>query len=236
MSDFLLEVGVEELPALEIYNIAEQFQKEFDDFLREKRIAHGGIIIFFTPRRIAVYIKDISRYQDVWETEVTGPPARVAFNQDGSPTKALLGFLESKGIGIENIYIEETKKGSYIKAKIKEGGKPTVDLLKEFITNLFSSLKLSKSMRWNGSGFKFLRPIRWLLCLMDESIVELEIAGIKASNISYGNRLKGNKEIFITHPSQYLEKLRENFVIADPDERKRLIVDKMESILKEYDY
>ncbi|MEO0199386.1 MAG: glycine--tRNA ligase subunit beta [candidate division WOR-3 bacterium] len=236
MSDFLLEVGVEELPALEIYNIAEQFQKEFDDFLREKRIAHGGIRVFFTPRRIAVYIRDISRYQDVWETEVTGPPARVAFNQDGSPTKALLGFLESKGIGIENIYIEETKKGSYIKAKIKEGGKPTVDLLKEFITNLFSSLKLSKSMRWNGSGFKFLRPIRWLLCLMDESIVELEIAGIKASNISYGNRLKGNKEIFITHPSQYLEKLRENFVIADPDERKKLIVEKMESILKEYDY
>lgn len=236
MSDFLLEIGVEELPALEIYDIAEQLRRGFENFLKEKKITYGEIHVYFTPRRIAVYVKDISQYQDVWETEITGPPSRVAFNQDGSPTKALLGFLESRGIRIEDIYIEETKKGSYIKAKIKEGGKPTIELLKEFVINLFSSLKLSKSMRWNGSGFRFLRPIRWLLCLMDENIVELDIAGIKSSNVSYGNRLKGNKEIFIRYPSEYLGKLRENFVVADPEERKRLLVEKMESILKDYGY
>lgn len=233
MSDFLLEIGVEELPALDIYDIAEQFKSGFESFLSEKRITYKNVKVYFTLRRIAVSIEGISDYQEIWETEVIGPPVKAAYDQNGKPTKALIGFIENKGLKLEDVSVEETKKGAYVKGRIKEGGSATVELLKEFIPGFLSSVKLSKSMRWNGAGFRFLRPVRWILALFNDQVLDFEIAGMRASRETYGNRLKGNPRIRIDTPVEYLTKLESHFVIADPEKRKRLLIEKMEKLTAE---
>ncbi|MGB9824948.1 MAG: glycine--tRNA ligase subunit beta [Candidatus Hydrothermia bacterium] len=236
MSEFLLEIGVEELPALDIYNIAEELKTSFDTFLKDKRISFEGIGVYFTSRRVAIHVKGISDYQEVWEIEVTGPPVKAAYDDKGNPTRALLGFLESKGLTLDDIYVETTKKGSYIKGRIKEGGKPTEELLRGFIPGLIGNLKLPKSMRWNDSGFRFLRPIRWILCLFNERTLDVEIAGVKASNFTYGNRLKGNQKIIVSYPSLYLQELEKNYVVADPERRKNILAEKMEDLTSKAGY
>ena len=106
MSEFLLEIGVEEIPAFDVYDIAEQLRRIFENFLEENRIKFGELKIFFTPRRFAIYIKGLSDFQDTWESEVTGPPAKVCFDEEGKPTKALTGFLESRNLRLEDVYVE----------------------------------------------------------------------------------------------------------------------------------
>ena len=232
MSEFLLEIGVEEIPAFDVYDIAEQLRRIFENFLEENRIKFGELKIFFTPRRFAIYIKGLSDFQDTWESEVTGPPAKVCFDEEGKPTKALTGFLESRNLRLEDVYVEETKKGKYVKAKIKEGGKPVKDLLSQFLPYVLSKVKVRKSMRWDG-GFRFLRPVRWILCLHNSEVMDVEIAGIKASRVTYGNRVKGNLLLEVKDPSDYLDLLRKNFVYADPDERKQIILEKIHKICSE---
>jgi len=235
MSEFLLEIGVEELPALEIYDIAEQFKELFELFFKEKRINYSDLRVFFTPRRIAVYIKGLADFQDTWEVEVTGPPAKVAFDENGNPTKALLGFLSSKNIKLEDIFVEESPKGRYVKARVKEGGKPSKELLAEFLSGLLDKVRLQKSMRWDGS-VRFLRPIRWIVCVFDEEVLPVEIAGIKASNVTYGHRLKGNKRLVINRPYYYIDLLKENFVFVDQEERKRELYSKMVKLCQDRGY
>ncbi|MDI6850339.1 MAG: glycine--tRNA ligase subunit beta [bacterium] len=232
MSEFLFEVGVEEIPALDVYDIANQLKEIFESFLKENRINFGELKVFFTPRRFAVYIKGLSDFQETWETEVTGPPARVCFDDEGKPTKALLGFLGSRNLKLEDVYVEETKKGKYVKAKVEEGGKSVKDLLTQFLPEVLDKVKVRKSMRWDG-GFRFLRPVRWILCLYGNEVMNIEIAGVKAWEKTYGNRVKGNLLLEVKVPSDYLEILRKNYVYADPEERRGIILGKIEKICSE---
>jgi len=232
MSEFLFEIGVEEIPAFDVYDIANQLKKIFESFLKENRINYGELKVFYTPRRFAIFIKGLSDFQETWETEITGPPARVCFDSEGKPTKALLGFLESRNLKVEDIYVEETPKGKYVKARVKEGGKAVKDLIAQFLPDILSKVKVRKSMRWNGS-IRFLRPVRWILCLYGNEIMDVEIAGIKASRKTYGNRVKGNLPLEVKCPSDYLEVLRENYVYADPEERRSIILEKIERVCSE---
>jgi len=233
VTDFLLELGVEELPPFEIYDIAHQMEMIFKEFLEENRIPFERINIYFTPRRIAVLITNLADTQETWESEIVGPPAKIAFDADGNPTKALSGFLESRGLKLEDVFIEENRKGAYVKARMKGGGKSSIELLNAFLPGLLLKLKLTKSMRWNNSGARFLRPIRWVLCLLGKEVLPVDIGGLKAGNTTYGHRLKGNEKICVPEPRLYLKLLEERYVVADPVLRRETIRNKLHGICEE---
>lgn len=234
MNEFLFELGVEELPPFDIYDLADQFTGLFKGFLEENKIRYEKLDLYFAPRRIAVYVKGVSDYQETWEKEITGPPANVCFDAQGNPTKALLGFLQGKGLTIEDIFVEESKKGKYVKAKVKEGGRSSKELLVEFLPQVLVKIKLKKSMKWNGD-FRFLRPIRWILALWNEEKLNLNFAGLSASNVTYGHRSLGGRKIEVEKPSEYLEKLRENLVYANQKERREAILNKINELCSKFE-
>jgi glycyl-tRNA synthetase beta chain len=223
MRPFLLEIGTEEIPARFIMKGLAILQDALSGFLSSSSINHGPIHQYATPRRLTLLIEDVAEKQEDRTVTTVGPPKNVAYDENGSPTKAAIGFAKSLNIGVSNLEITETDKGEYISATIEEKGLPAPDCLADAIPKLISSLQLPKSMRWGDSSIRFFRPIHWIIALYGDSVIPFEIEGIKTSNISYGHRFLSPSAIKISRPEDYLSELTRNHVIADIKKRQGLI-------------
>lgn len=219
MSKYLLEIGVEELPYKFIPMAITQLEAGFKSFLNENNVGYDNIKVMATPRRLAVIIEGLANSQPDLEKTVKGPIANVAYDENKNLTKAGEGFAKKNGVEPKDLYIED----NYVYAKISVKGKDTKELLKENVPVIFSKLQGPHFMRWGANDVKFSRPIRWVLSILDGEEVKIRIIDKDSSNITNGHRFS-TQNIVINNPDEYVDKLRDAYVIVDQEERKNKIL------------
>ncbi len=235
MSEYLLEILVEDLPPTHLREGLKQLKEKFENSLKEKRIEFEEIRVEGTKRRLVVFVNGLSEKQKTEEEITLGPSKKVAYDEEGNPTKAAIGFAKSKGKSVEELIVVETPKGEYVGFKEIKESRKTEEVLSEVIPEILNSISFPKNMKWNESGVFFSRPVRGLLSIFDKRIVPFVFAGIEASNRTRGHRiLTEDEEIIISKPSKYENTLKANFVVLSRDERIRLIEEGFENIEREY--
>lgn len=223
--NFLVELGTEELPPTQLKKLSDAFTAGIEDGLKEAGLSdskdHGGIevVSFASPRRLAVVVNNLAEKQDDRDDVLWGPPAKIAFDADGKPTKAAEGFAKKAGIDLA----DATEENGKLKVSRRIEGKATTELLEGIVQTSLDKLPIAKRMRWGSSRNEFVRPVQWLVMLFGEQVVEAEILGAKAGNQSRGHRFHANKEITINSSADYQQAMRDAFVIVDYNERKELI-------------
>jgi len=230
--DLLLEIGMEEVPARFVRGAMDQLKAKTAEWLEASRIAYESVEAYATPRRIAVLARGVADRQADIREEVRGPARKIALDEGGGWSKAALGFARSQGVQPEQLYFKELNGVEYVFALKSGEGKPTADLLPEGLAGIVTSMTFPKSMRWGSHDLKFVRPIRWIVALYGESVVPLEIAGVRSGNVTRGHRFLG-AETAIARPSEYAEKLRGQYVIADVEERQAEILRQIEALKAE---
>ncbi|MCB2387078.1 glycine--tRNA ligase subunit beta [Thalassolituus alkanivorans] len=218
--DFLVELGTEELPPKALKNLSAAFTSGIEQGLKEAGLNFGAVVSFAAPRRLAVRIEALEAQQADQEEILYGPPANIAFDADGKPTKAAEGFAARAGATAADLQTGDNGK-LMIQRTIK--GKNTVELLPAIVQNSLDKLPIPKRMRWGASRVEFVRPVQWLVMLFGSDVVDGEVLGLKAGNTSRGHRFHAPGEITIANPAEYQDKLRAAYVMADFAERAALI-------------
>ncbi len=222
-SDFLLEIGVEEIPASMVLPALDQLETGLLELCQRHRLDHGEITTYGTPRRLAVLLCALADRQQSTRQEVRGPKAEVAFDAEGKPTRAAEGFARSKGVPVESLEVRETDKGAFAYAVFEDEGLPALELLARDLPSLVLGLSFPKSMRWANTTARFARPLRWLVALLGEQVVPFEIEGVRSGRQSRGHRFLCRDPVPLASPHGYLDALRAAHVIADHRERRELI-------------
>ena len=223
-ADFLLEIGVEELPAQDVDHAIEQVQAMAVKLFDELRIQHNGVRTYGTPRRIVLMVRGVAPQQMDASSVVKGPPADRAFDAEGNPTKAAIGFASGRGLDVSALRVEEIDGGRYVFAEVFEKGRPTVEVLAEELPKLLAGIKFGKAMRWNDSQVTFSRPLRWLVALLGEAIVPFTYAGVASGNVTCGLRPYGSPLFSVLHTEEYLATLKHQGIMLDRDERREQIL------------
>ena len=226
MADFLLEIGLEEVPARMIAGAEAELGKRFNDLLASERLLEpdAKLTTYSTPRRLAVVADGVLQKQADTEEQLTGPSWKVAF-KDGAPTAAAQAFAKKAGVAVAELKKIETPKGEYVGATVKRLGRATAEILAAELPKEVLAIYWAKNMYWRGAKpERFVRPVRWVVALLDEAVVPLEIAGIAAGNASRGHRvLHGEAPVTIGSAGEYKEALRAAKVIVDVSERRQMI-------------
>ncbi|OGW36382.1 MAG: glycine--tRNA ligase subunit beta [Nitrospirae bacterium RBG_13_39_12] len=230
-SSFLLEIGTEDLPARFLPAAIQQLKEKTELILKENHIKFSEIKTYGTPRRLAVIADGLPQMQEDRSKEVFGPSKNAAFDKNGSPTKAAIGFANSQGVSVKSLIIKNKDRGEYVAAVIEEKGLHVRELLPELFKRITLSLHFSKSMRWGTTNIKFIRPIRWLMAIFDKETITFEIDGIKSNNVTKGHRFLSPAAFQIKDIPGYKRILSNNHVVVDPEERKYIIAEKMEKLL-----
>lgn len=223
MSKYLLEIGVEELPYKFIPSACAQLKDEFKKLFEAQGLPYSTIDTYATPRRLTVIIDGLVEKQPDITKSIKGPPAKVAYNEDGSLSQAGLGFLKKQGVAEEDLEKAAENGVDYVFAKVEQKGQNTKDVLQQEVPSLILRLQGAHFMRWADFNIKFSRPIRWLVSIMDNEEIKISIVNVTSSRKSRGHRFSANKDIEITSIESYFETLRGANVIADQDERKELV-------------
>ena len=235
--DFLFEIGVEEIPASYIGGAITKLVSFFESSLKEAKLDFEEIIPFSTPRRLAVKITSLQSQQEDEIIEKVGPAKAASYDEKENLTKAALGFLKGAGATGKDIFVKTTPKGDKIAVKKEIKGKETTEILTQIIKDVIQKITFPKSMKWKSRKLAFARPIRWLVVLFGDEVIELEIEGIKSDNLSYGNRFqKLENPVVIKSVNEYEEKLESVFVIPVREKRKKIIENDIEMVLNGFDY
>lgn len=223
MNNYLLEIGVEELPSRFVEMAIEQLKEKSEKLLNENKIDFESTSVYATPRRLALIVNGIAEKQQDSSKEVKGPSAKIAFDEDKNPTKPLLGFMKSQGITIDDIEIKELKGTEYVFANISSVGIDTKEILIEIIPGLIKDINFPKNMRWGGKNLRFARPIRWIVSLFNDEVVDFDFENIKVTNRTHGHRFLGYSDLIIDDVTNYEQILKNNYVILDQNKRQEII-------------
>ena len=223
----LLEIGTEEIPAHAMPAILNQLKDLAEKNLKESRIDFGEVKTLGTPRRLALLVSDVATNQADVEEEKRGASAKIAFDADGKPTKAAIGFANKNKVRPEDLIVRD----GYIYAVIRERGKASAEIFKTLLPKIICDLNFPNNMRWGDLDFKFIRPLRWIVALFDEEIIPFEVANVKSGRISRGHRFLSirNEELGIRNEFEiktagdYVKACAENFVIVDQNQRREMI-------------
>lgn len=230
---YLLEIGVEEIPARYVDNTLLQMKNNAIKMLKEQRLTYSDIKLYSTPRRLVLIIEGLPCRQDDVKKVVKGPSKKIAFDKEGNPTKALLGFANSQSIKKDDIFIKEYNGDEYVYANKVIEGESTETIFQIEMPSIIKSISFPKSMKWGGKNLRFARPIRWIVSLLNDKVIKFDLEGITVSNITRGHRFLGKSEIQINNVSEYFPKMKENYVIVDQKERKDIIKYSCEKLAKE---
>ncbi len=222
-ADLLLEIGVEELPPHEVPNAITQLREKVPAVLDEARLRYEEVYVTGAPRRIVVIVRKLQAQQASEVQEFRGPPADRAFDVEGNPTKAAMGFARGKGVAVEDLEIREEGGKRYVYAVKQVEGRPTHELLPCILRGLVAGIRFGKSMRWNASNVAFSRPIRWLTALYGPRVVPFEYAGYLSGRVSRGLRPHGSPDIVIARAEDYLDRMADAGVVVDRATRKTQI-------------
>jgi glycyl-tRNA synthetase beta chain len=232
MSDFLLEVGTEELPADFVNSAIAQWQVAIAKNLSEESIAPSGIEIYATPRRLAVLIRGLPARQPDREEEIKGPPAKAAF-KDGQPTKAAEGFARKQEVAVSDLEVRDTPKGEFVFVRKQIAGRAITEILQELSPQWITRLEGRRFMRWGDGELRFPRPIRWLVALLDSEILPLELINgsesIKSDRTSRGHRILHPDLVSISHATAYVEVMDSVCVRVDVEARKQKITEEVKT-------
>lgn len=218
MQKLLFEIGLEEIPAKFMPNLLKQLSKLVQDKFTMARIPFKNVTVYGTPRRLAFIVTDIPEMQESSVIESKGPSMQIAF-KNGLPSKAAEGFARGQNVAVEDL----VERDGYIYAVKNLQGEACAKLLPAILNELMLSINFPKNMRWGDNDLKFVRPIHWLVALLDTQILPLSIVDIHSSNFTFGHRFLSKGKIIINNPEEYITKLNENFVIVHQDERRDLI-------------
>jgi glycyl-tRNA synthetase beta chain len=218
--DLLLEVGTEEIPARFIPRALDDLAAAARASLEARRLAHGEVNTFGTPRRLVLAVRGILAQQPDLASEVTGPPARAAYGPDGTLTKAGEGFAKGQGVGTADLFVKQTPKGEYLAAIRREAGRPAAEILRGELPGWILGLRFQKSMRWGSGDLRFVRPLHWVLALLGGKVLEFDLEGLKSGSRSRGHRFLAPEEFEVGDLAGYLEKTRAAMVLVDPTERR----------------
>ena len=236
MSSYLFEIGTEEIPAHFFQQALEQMREIMTHELSGRRIPFGSVRALGTPRRLALIVDGLGSQGEDQTELVRGPAQKAAYDSEGKPTKALIGFAGSQGVSIESLTAQELNGNVYVYANKLKKGENTAEVLPGIITGMVSALNFPKFMRWGDLDFRFPRPIRWLVSLMDSEVLPLTIAEVEAGRVSRGHRFLSRGDVNLDSASDYETRLEENYVIADQDKRKALIRKQIAEIAEGNDY
>jgi glycyl-tRNA synthetase beta chain len=229
--DLLLEIGCEEIPARFVDDAAAQLKDKLTGWLEENRVQYSHCKTYATPRRLAVCVTGVlERQEDVYK-EVRGPAEKIAKLEDGTWSKAAQGFAKKQGVDPEQLVLKEVKGENYVFAKIHQPGKRTAELLPEGIPSLLNQFHFPKTMRWN-SRVRFIRPVRWLVCLLGDEIIPVRWAGLTAGNQTRGHRFLGSEAV-IPEAGAYEEVMNQQYVLADVETRRNAILNQLRRLEEE---
>ncbi|MHB8071704.1 MAG: glycine--tRNA ligase subunit beta [Candidatus Cryosericum sp.] len=232
MSDLLIEILTEELPARFVNDAQALLAERVAAHLDEAFIGHGEVRGLSTPRRLIVVVRNAAEQTASRTTEVKGPAKSSSYDAEGNPTAALLGFCRGQGVDPSDAYPADIAGKTYMHVRKTVPGQGSAQLIEAFLAHLPREVTFPKMMHWEESGFQFARPIRGLLALLGTTVLRWEIAGVQSSNVTYGLRVGKPKPVTVSSPEDYMRRLREAFVIVDPSERRRLIEKQTERLLK----
>ena len=224
VAELLLEIGTEEIPAGYLEGGLRGLRRLAETCLSENRIdLTGGLVTYGTPRRLILMGKGISEMQSDLLKEITGPPKNVAYDKEGRPTKAALGFAQKQGLSVEEVQSIETPKGEYLYVKRQIPGRRTVEILAEELPKLIAGIVWPKSMRWGSIGFPFVRPIHWVVCLFNGEIIPFEVAGVSSGCTTRGHRFMSPETMKVSNIQDYSTGMEKAFVVIDQQEREKLV-------------
>ena len=224
--DLLFEIGAEEIPAGFMPNILGQLKQLAETKLNDAHLPFESIATYGTPRRLSLIVKGLADTSAEISERHKGPSASIAYDADGNATKAAIGFARGKGLDVADLVVED----GYIYAETKTAGVPAKDIVSEMLPQLITGLNFPKSMHWGNLDAKFVRPVRWLVALLDEEVIPVEFATVKSGNVTRGHRFLGADEITIKNAASYVDTLKENFVMVDQDARRELISKQLHDI------
>ncbi len=232
-ADFLLEIGTEEIPARFMDPALQQLREIAAADLSEKRIAYDQIRTYGTPRRLALYISRLADRQEAMTREVKGPALKAAYDDEGQPTKAALGFARSQGIDVKDFVVRQVGKAEYVFAVTEEKGEAVPELLEELCPAWIRALNFPKPMRWGNHEMRFARPIHWLVALYGSEVISFKLEDLLSGRTTRGHRFLGSQSIELSSSDEYVSKLELNYVIADPEKRQSMIEEQIEAIASE---
>lgn len=225
--NFLFELGLEELPARYVDITSNELKNKVVDKLVSNKISFDSIENFSTPRRLSFIITNLCEKQEDITEEKFGPKLEIAI-KDGMPTKALLGFLATNGLAENEYEIVETERGAYTKITKHTKGRETKEILCEILDTSIRQLEFEKAMKWSDKQFRFVRPIKWIVALLDDKVIDFSFENIKASNITRGMRVFASQEILIDKIENYEKLLFENYVVIRRDKREKMLLESIE--------
>jgi len=226
-SDLLLEIGAEELPASFVLPALEDLKRVITERAAEARLKHGEVRTYGTPRRLAVWVKDVAARGEDITREVLGPSAKAGFDKDGKPTKAAEKFAESQKLPVESLLRVQTPKGEYLGAKVEEKGRPAADLLKDILHAAVHGINFRKTMRWGDVDQAFARPVQWVVALLGNEVLPVVLGDVKSGRTTYGHRFLSPAAIELSQPSDYEQALEKANVVPDFGKRRAAVLERV---------
>ncbi|CAM2949700.1 glycine--tRNA ligase subunit beta [Legionella worsleiensis] len=230
VNDFIFELGCEELPSGAVWPLADEFATLLLAALDKAQLSYGEVMRFATPRRLAVVIRDLQAEQKSQTVTRKGPAVIAAFDKEGKPAPALIGFAKSCGVPIEALTRIQTDKGDWMVCEMHNSGAQTKELLPALVAQSITSLSIAKPMRWGDGDAEFARPVHWVVMLYGDDVLDYEILGVKTGRESRGHRFHHPQQIRINNAQSYEEQLRQAYVIADFAERRKIIKNQVDQL------
>ena len=235
MDDLLLEIGCEEIPAGYIVPALKALSSILQQKLDHARLDHGAALVYGTPRRLAILVKNVALKQKSLKSEMIGPPASVGYDENGKPSKAAIKFAEKAGVSLNKLAVKETPKGMYLCAQKTERGVAAPTLLKEILPEVILALPFPKKMRWSDMDLEFARPIQTILALLGKTVIRFQMGNLKSGRYTAGHYFMAPGKIKITGTDEYVDALRAAHVIVDMEERKRMLEGDIANIASKLD-
>lgn len=233
-AELLLEIGVEELPYQFIAPALATLKDSAEQLFKDQRLSFQSLRTLGTPRRLTLVVEGLATLQTSMVKEAMGPSKTVAFDPAGQPTRAAIGFAAGQGLSVQDLQVRQTPKGDYLFAVKQEEGRPTKLVLEELLPQLIAKLTFPKAMKWNSTGARFARPVRWLVALYGGATLPIESVGITAGNKTEGHRVLGSaKGLVVRDAESYLKGLERQGVTADPQRRRHMIEEQIAALCKE---
>lgn len=229
--DFLLEIGLEEMPARFVGEAGEQLTGKIRNWLDEHAVSYSHIVSYATPRRLAIVVEEMAEKQADRQQEAKGPAKKIALDEAGGWSKAAQGFARSQGVSLEELTFKEIKGVEYVHVLKYIKGVAIEELLVQ-LKEIITGMTFPKNMRWGSHQLRFVRPIKWMICLFGSTVVPIDITGIHSGRETEGHRFLGEK-ITIDEPKAYVRQLKEQYVIADVEERQQIIIQQLQALEKE---
>ena len=232
--NMLLEIGTEEIPAGFIDPALDHMKRLAEERLDIVRLSHGAVITAGTPRRLVLFVEDLADRQPDREEKIIGPPVKVAFDENGKPTKAAKGFAKNNKVLVAQLKREETDRGEYLVIKRTDRGRAAMEIMQELLPDIISSIHFSKTMKWGEGTERFARPVRWIVALLGGEVINFSFAGVETSAFSMGHRFMHNKPVRVAaHYEDYRRVMRDSHVVVDRKERLKMLLDSAEKAVKE---